>query len=180
MRDADDVVSMWPALEIADKRSSLRDSLRLYPAPLAGATDADAHAAQAAAEALCRRDASGWSSDPAAQQKIANRLGWLSAPARMADEIERLHEFAAAVKRDGYDHVVLLGMGGSSLAPEVLRAILHVSPGYPQLHMLDSTDPAAVRAADTPPERTLYLLASKSGTTIEPKDRKSTRLNSSH
>jgi transaldolase / glucose-6-phosphate isomerase len=168
MRGADDLVSMWPALEIADKRSRLRDSLRLFPAPLAGATDADTRTAQAAAEALWRRDASGWSSDPAAQQKIANRLGWLSAPAQMADEIERLHEFAAGVKRDGFAHVVLLGMGGSSLAPEVLRAILHVSPGYPQLHMLDSTDPAAIRAAETPPERTLYLLASKSGTTIEP------------
>jgi glucose-6-phosphate isomerase len=168
MRDADDAVSMWPALEIADKRFRLRDSLRLYPAPLAGATDADVRTAQTAAEALWRRDASAWSSDVAAQQKIANRLGWLSAPARMADEIDRLHGFADAVKRDGFAHVVLLGMGGSSLAPEVLRAILHVSPGYPQLHMLDSTDPAAIRAAETPPERTLYLIASKSGTTIEP------------
>ncbi len=168
MRGADDLVSMWPALEIADKRSRLRGSLRLFSGPLAGATDANTRTAQAAAEALWRRDASAWSSDPATQQKIANRLGWLSAPARMADEIDRLHAFADAVKRDGFAHVVLLGMGGSSLAPEVLRAILHVSPGYPQLHMLDSTDPAAIRAAETPPERTLYLLASKSGTTIEP------------
>jgi glucose-6-phosphate isomerase len=168
MRGADDLVSMWPALEIADKRSRLRGSLRLFSGPLAGATDANTRTAQAAAEALWRRDASAWSSDPATQQKIANRLGWLSAPARMADEIDRLHAFADAVKRDGFTHVVLLGMGGSSLAPEVLRAILHVSPGYPQLHMLDSTDPAAIRAAETPLERTLYLLASKSGTTIEP------------
>jgi transaldolase/glucose-6-phosphate isomerase len=168
MRGADDLVSVWPALEIADRRSRLRDSLRLFPAPLAGATDADMRTAQAAAEALWRRDASAWSSDSAAQQKIADRLGWLSAPARMADEIDRLRAFADAVKRDGFAHVLLLGMGGSSLAPEVLRAILQVSSGYPQLHMLDSTDPAAIRAAETPPERTLYLLASKSGTTIEP------------
>jgi glucose-6-phosphate isomerase len=168
MRGADDLVSMWPALEIADKRSRLRGSLRLFSGPLAGATETDTRTAQAAAEALWRRDASAWSSDPAAQQKIANRLGWLSAPARMADEIDRLHAFADSVKRDGFAHVVLLGMGGSSLAPEVLRAILHVSPGYSQLHMLDSTDPAAIRAAETPPKRTLYLLASKSGTTIEP------------
>jgi glucose-6-phosphate isomerase len=168
MRGADDLVSMWTPLEIADKRSRLRGSLRLILPPLAGVTDADTRTAQAAAEALWRRDASAWSADPAAQQKIANRLGWLSAPARMADEIDRLHAFADAVKRDGFTHVVLLGMGGSSLAPEVLRAILHVSPGYPELHMLDSTDPAAIRAAETPPERTLYVLASKSGTTIEP------------
>ncbi len=86
----------------------------------------------------------------------------------MADSIPRLERFASAVKADGFTDVVLLGMGGSSLAPEVLRAIVGTAPAYPQLHMLDSTDPSAVRAAATPPERTLYLLASKSGTTIEP------------
>src|SRR5213076_965207 len=59
-------------------------------------------------------------------------------------------------------------MGGSSLAPEVLRAVLGVAPDWPRFHMLDSTDPATIRAAATPPARTLYLLASKSGTTIEP------------
>jgi len=59
-------------------------------------------------------------------------------------------------------------MGGSSLAPEVLRAIVGVAPGRPRFHMLDSTDPAAVRAAETPPKTTLYILASKSGGTIEP------------
>ena len=60
-------------------------------------------------------------------------------------------------------------MGGSSLAPEVLRAVIGVAPGWPRLHMLDSTDPAAVRAAaDAARRTTLYLLASKSGTTIEP------------
>ena len=86
----------------------------------------------------------------------------------MADSLERLRTFAAGVRRDGFTHVVLLGMGGSSLAPEVLRAVIGVAPGWPTLHMLDSTDPAAVRAAATPPEHTLYLLSSKSGTTIEP------------
>ena len=69
---------------------------------------------------------------------------------------------------DGFTDVVLLGMGGSSLAPEVLRAVLGVAPGWPRFHMLDSTDPAAVRAVATTPARTLYILASKSGTTIEP------------
>ena len=122
----------------------------------------------AAAAALWRRDPSLWSDDPATQQKIANRLGWLNSPALMADSLERLRTFASGVQRDGFTHVVLLGMGGSSLAPEVLRAVIGVAPGWPTLHMLDSTDPAAVRAAATPPEHTLYLLASKSGTTIEP------------
>jgi len=86
----------------------------------------------------------------------------------MAESIERRTVFAESVRRGGFTDVVLLGMGGSSLAPEVLRAVLGVAPGWPQLRMLDSTDPAAVRAASTPPKRTLYLLASKSGTTIEP------------
>src|SRR5207247_441458 len=84
------------------------------------------------------------------------------------DQLERLSTFAQSVKRDGFTDVVLLGMGGSSLAPEVLRAVLGVAPGWPRLHMLDSTDPDAIRQATTPPEHTLYLLASKSGTTIEP------------
>jgi glucose-6-phosphate isomerase len=64
--------------------------------------------------------------------------------------------------------VVLLGMGGSSLAPEVLRAVIGASPGSPALHMLDSTDPAAVLSVRSDPRHTLFLLASKSGTTIEP------------
>ena len=102
------------------------------------------------------------------QKAIADRLGWMSSPELMAGSIERLRSFAERVKADRFSDVVLLGMGGSSLAPEVLRAILGVAPGWPSFHMLDSTDPAAVRAVATPPERTLYLLASKSGTTIEP------------
>src|SRR5437868_15260399 len=86
----------------------------------------------------------------------------------MADALDRLLTFASSIKTAGLTDVVLLGMGGSSLAPEVLRAVLGVAPGWPRFHMLDSTDPAAVRAAATPPAQTLYLLASKSGTTIEP------------
>src|SRR5204862_1755451 len=106
--------------------------------------------------------------DPAIQQKITNRLGWMSSPALMAESVPRLLAFADRVKRDGLTHIVLLGMGGSSLAPEVLRAVLGVAPGWPHFQVLDSTDPAAVRAAATPPHTTLYLLSSKSGTTIEP------------
>ncbi|HEV3140765.1 MAG TPA: hypothetical protein VGY57_09630, partial [Vicinamibacterales bacterium] len=89
-------------------------------------------------------------------------------PALMADSLDRLRTFADRIKRDGFTDVVLLGMGGSSLAPEVMRAILGVAFGRPRFHMLDSTDPAWVLATATPPEHTLYLLASKSGTTIEP------------
>ncbi len=124
--------------------------------------------ADRAAAALWRRDASLWSPAPDVQAKIANRLGWLDSPRLMAQSLDRLRSFAASVKDAGTTDVVLLGMGGSSLAPEVLRSIVGVAPGWPRFHMLDSTDPAAVRAAATPPRSTLYILASKSGGTIEP------------
>ena len=102
------------------------------------------------------------------QEKIANRLGWLSSTDLMAESVDRLTATANAIRHAGFDDVVLLGMGGSSLAPEVLRAVIGVQAGWPRLHMLDSTDPEAVRAIATAPARTLFLLASKSGTTIEP------------
>ena len=124
--------------------------------------------AERAAAALARRDTSGWSSTAEVQTKIANRLGWLDSPQLMARSIERLTSFSAGVRSAGFTDIVLLGMGGSSLAPEVLRAIVGVATGWPRFHMLDSTDPAAVRAAATTPSTTLYILASKSGGTIEP------------
>jgi glucose-6-phosphate isomerase len=92
----------------------------------------------------------------------------MTSPELMASSLERLKTFADSVRRDGTTDVVLLGMGGSSLAPEVLRAVIGGASGWPRLHMLDSTDPAAVLAAATPPATTLHVLASKSGTTIEP------------
>ena len=155
-------------LTFADKRAYLNDSLHLAPGPLADAIHSHAAAAERAAAGLWRRDPSVWSTDPATQKKIAGRLGWMSSPQLMAESIPRLRACADAVKREGITDVVLLGMGGSSLAPEVIRAVIGVAPGWPRFQMLDSTDPAAVRAATTPPHRTLYILASKSGTTIEP------------
>ncbi len=158
----------WPALDLASRRARLQESFQFSAGPLNDALMANDDAAERAAAALMRREPAAWSSEPLIQHQIANRLGWLDAPALMADSLTRLQTFAEAVRRDGFTDVVLLGMGGSSLAPEVLRAVLGVAPGWPRLHMLDSTDPAAVRAAATPPEHTLYLIASKSGTTIEP------------
>ncbi|MGE5244298.1 MAG: glucose-6-phosphate isomerase [Betaproteobacteria bacterium] len=168
MTTSQDLLSRWPALDVAHKRARLQSSLHLTAGPLGDAIDGQATAAGRAAAGLWRREPSVWSSDPAVQKKVANRLGWLDSPALMADALDRLRTFAAGVRRDGFTDVVLLGMGGSSLAPEVLRAVLGVAPGWPRLHVLDSTDPAAIHAVTTVPERTLYLLASKSGTTIEP------------
>jgi glucose-6-phosphate isomerase len=166
MHSAHDLLSRWPALDVAAKRARLQDTFQLPAGEQYDRTIVDV--AARAATGLWRRELGVWSSDPKVRQTIANRLGWLSSPILMAEKIPRLETFASSVLRDGFTDIVLLGMGGSSLAPEVLRAVLGVAPDWPRFHMLDSTDPAAVRAAATPPARTLYLLASKSGTTIEP------------
>src|SRR5450759_1463300 len=154
--------------DVAVTRARLEHTFHLTPGPILDTLNARAREAERAAAGLWRRDASVWSADADVQKRILNRLGWLSSPQLMADSLDRLLAFAASIRQAGFTDVVLLGMGGSSLAPEVLRGILGVAPGWPRLHMLDSTDPAAVRAAGTPPDRTLYLLSSKSGTTIEP------------
>ncbi|MCC7418092.1 MAG: glucose-6-phosphate isomerase [Acidobacteria bacterium] len=169
MDGARDLVSThWPALDVGTKRAQLETSLRLSPGPLDAAIAAATGAASRAAGGLMMRDPSTWSGDPAVQRSIANRLGWLDAPLRMADSLDRLRGFADRVRADGFTDVVLLGMGGSSLAPEVLRAVIGSAPGWPRLHVLDSTNPAAVLALQAPPEGTLFVVASKSGTTIEP------------
>ncbi len=168
MQHAADLLTRWPALQVAAKRDRLRRGLRVSPGPIANRVRADTASAQRAAAAMWRHEPSAWSASPEVQQTIANRLGWLTSPGLMADSLERLRAFADGIKRGGFTDVVLLGMGGSSLAPEVLRAIVGTAPGWPRFRMLDSTDPDAIRAAATPPRQTLYLLASKSGTTIEP------------
>src|SRR5712692_4673283 len=170
MLSTHELLTRWPALDVAAKRARLQSSLHLSAGPLAGTLNASADAAGRAANGLWKRDPSVWSPDATVQKAIADRLGWMSSPALMADSIDRLQTFAATVKRDGFTDAVLLGMGGSSLAPEVLRAVIGVAPGWPRFHMLDSTDPAAVRAttAAITPATSLFLLASKSGGTIEP------------
>src|SRR5262245_9522848 len=136
-------------LTFADKRAYLNDSLALTPGPLSESIAAHADRAARAAEGMWRRAPAVWSSDAAPQRKIADRLGWLTSPRLMANSLARLKAFADAVKKDGVADVVLLGMGGSSLAPEVIRAVIGVESGWPRFHMLDSTDPAAVRAVAT-------------------------------
>lgn len=102
--------------------------------------------------------------------EVADRLGWLDIAERMSGELGELEEFAQSVRDDGIRDVVLLGMGGSSLAPEVLGRSFGEASGRPRLRVLDSTDAGAVleiqRAVDL--ERTLFVVSSKSGATIEP------------
>jgi glucose-6-phosphate isomerase len=120
------------------------------------------------AEALWNRQLDVWTDDAATQRLIGNRLGWLDALTFVTPQVDRLTSFAHSIRADGFTDVVLLGMGGSSLAPEVLRQVLGVAPGFPRFRMLDSTDPAAVRATMDTVATTLFVLASKSGSTIEP------------
>jgi glucose-6-phosphate isomerase len=120
------------------------------------------------ADALWRRRLDVWSADPATREKIAHRLGWLDAIAFVTPQLPRLSGLAASIRNEGLSDIVLLGMGGSSLAPEVLREVLGGAAGYPQLRMLDSTDPDAVRTAMDRAATSLFIFASKSGSTIEP------------
>lgn len=107
-----------------------------------------------------------WNENPS---EIEDRLGWLTLPREMAGQVPSLAEFSWEVRRAGYTNIVLLGMGGSSLGPEVLRLTLGSAPGFPQLRVLDSTLPAWINAASDAidPASTLFLVSSKSGTTIE-------------
>ena len=121
-------------------------------------------------ERLWAADPTLWKADDDAHQKIvANALGWLSVFEGVRDEVQGLTAFVHELRAEGYRSAVLLGMGGSSLAPEVMRAILGTRPGHLDLHVLDSTDPAAVAAGEAAVdlESTLFVVASKSGGTTE-------------
>ncbi len=122
-------------------------------------------------ERLWKKDASLWKpDDPAHQKEIAIRLGWLDVADTMTTRVSEMTTFAGEARRAGFTHALLCGMGGSSLAPEVLRESFGVAKGYLDLAVLDSTDPAAVRRAEARGDvaRTLFIIASKSGSTTEP------------
>ncbi len=109
-----------------------------------------------------------WSDDPT-EITEPNRLGWLDVAATMRDEVAELRRFAQEVASAGYRRAVLFGMGGSSLAPEVMQRTFGTSPGMLQLEILDSTHPDAVlelqQRLDL--DHTLFIVSSKSGLTIE-------------
>ena len=107
-----------------------------------------------------------WKSEPT---EITNRLGWLNIAEDMLDNLGRIASLVRGVQADGYTHALLLGMGGSSLGPEVFREVFGVAEGYLDLAVLDSTDPGAVLAyAETlDPAKTLFIVSTKSGGTVE-------------
>jgi len=107
-----------------------------------------------------------WKPQP---EEVSDRLGWLNIIDFMQDKVSELQEFAEEIKNSNFHHVVLLGMGGSSLGPEVLNRIFGSAPGFPKFITLDSTHPGAILALDRiiEPRHTLFLVSSKSGTTME-------------
>ena len=125
---------------------------------------------EAWADRLMDRDTSLWSTDDAVQAAIADRLGWLDAPGHFMTQVPELQAFGDGIRDAGFTTAVVMGMGGSSLAPDVFRKVFGTADGYLELRILDSTDPAAVAATvdDLDPLQTLWIVASKSGTTTEP------------
>ena len=115
---------------------------------------------------LWAKDHTLWSDDPT---ELADRMGWLEITDTMTQAGPRLDAVLEQARADGYTHLVVMGMGGSSLFPEVLARTFGTTGAGLELAVLDSTDPAAVAriAAQAPPDRTLFLASSKSGGTVE-------------
>ncbi|MFZ0481555.1 MAG: bifunctional transaldolase/phosoglucose isomerase [Terriglobales bacterium] len=114
---------------------------------------------------LWQKDASLWTNDDEAKW-----LGWLTIVDEQLKDAKKLRDFAAEVKAAGFTDILLLGMGGSSLCPEVLSLTYPQAPGFPRLHILDSTDPAQIKSIEKKVNlaKTLFIVSSKSGSTLEP------------
>ena len=144
---------------LAAPRLSLGDGAAAYDAAVERARTEDW------ATRLFDRDVTLWTTDPRVGEAIAERLGWLDAPAHFADRTAGLEAFGDAVVEEGFTTAVVAGMGGSSLAPDVLHRTFGSIEGYLALRILDSTDPAYVSATldDLDPLRTLVIVAEQVG-----------------
>ena len=160
---------------LAEKRRQYSPAPPVQPAAIDAGLEAVTKAALARLEAqgfsrrLWERDATLWKQDPGHQKIIRNALGWLTIAETMLKQLDVLGNFPQDVKSAGFTDQVLLGMGGSSLCPDVCRATFGTRPGFLQLQVLDSTVPASVAAveASIDPARTLFVVSSKSGGTTE-------------
>ncbi|MBN1667592.1 MAG: bifunctional transaldolase/phosoglucose isomerase [Anaerolineales bacterium] len=156
---------------VEEKRVALRQNRRVMHADLGVYQDqVDRATAELRRARILPRiwahDHSVWREEP---DEIVNRLGWLHSPEIMRDNLPPLYHFAEEVRQEGYTQALLLGMGGSSLAPEVFRKIFGVKDGYLDLAILDSTDPGAVQARTDhlDLQHTLFIVSTKSGGTVE-------------
>jgi transaldolase/glucose-6-phosphate isomerase len=125
----------------------------------------EAWGAEGKVRRLSRKDATLWTG-----HDESDWLGWLDVVDTQLADLEPLTSFAAEVRAESFRDVLLLGMGGSSLGPEVIGQSLGSAAGFPKLHVLDSTDPSQIRAFERQIDldRTLFIVSSKSGTTLEP------------
>jgi transaldolase/glucose-6-phosphate isomerase len=153
-------------LEVGKQRLILGPYAHVVEARLRSWTEANL------ARRIWQKDGTVWVPNPkkaAKTPELTNRLGWLTIPEVMHDSVDQLSDFAKEIRAEGFTDVVLLGMGGSSLAPEVFMTTFGNAPGHPPLTVLDSTHPASVQhvADGVDLANTLFLVSSKSGTTAE-------------
>jgi transaldolase/glucose-6-phosphate isomerase len=153
-----------------ERRRALAADMSIAVSPGKYEAAVEAGLGQLAEENLVERiwagDYTVWKPDP---KEITNRLGWLAIADEMLGNVERLNEFVDDVRGAGYRDVVLLGMGGSSLAPEVFSKVFGTADGYLNLTVVDSTDPGMIlEAADgLDLSKSLFIVATKSGGTAE-------------
>ena len=117
-----------------------------------------------------KKDPTVWKDDPEHEKIIGNALGWLKVAETMQPHVAELVAFADEIRKAEFEYAVVLGMGGSSLCPEVLARTFSKKDGYPQLYVLDSTVPTAIRHLEQKINigKTLFIVSSKSGDTTEP------------
>ncbi len=143
-----------------------RQTLKLPPDLAAGVkASLDDWRAGGKVRRLWNRDASLWTSDDEAKW-----LGWMHMVDEQLPHIGHLKSIAEEARKNGFKNILLLGMGGSSLCPEVMKMTFGHIAGFPEMHVLDSTDPAQVKTFENKvdPKKTLFIVSSKSGSTLEP------------
>ncbi len=172
---ADSFAELYAA--IRDKQSKILQTRRIgqtavYSEEYSGAiqTTLEGFAKDHAIQRMWAKDASLWKADADAAKVIDNALGWLTVTGVVKPHAAELKAFADEVAGEGFKHVVVMGMGGSSLCVEVLRKTSPPIAGHPTLLVLDSTVPATIRRIEgqIDPAKTLFIVASKSGSTTEP------------
>lgn len=161
--------------QLMDVISTRKEEMQAQIGDLAGNTAEQIHhlMESQAPRRMAEMDPTLWTDDPEGQEEIVRRLGWVDAPWQVMELVPTVNQIAKDAVEDGYTHCTLLGMGGSSLAPEVERLTLGIGevdgkPGL-DLAILDSTDPGQVKECTerAPIKNTLFVVASKSGSTAE-------------
>ena len=161
--------------EIAHKKQQLKQgTVGAHEAQLGSIDGAVAKRLQQLEQAavvrrIAEKDAGLWKSNGSSEQEIRERLGWLQVADRMEERVPELEGLRQELAGEGFTDALLMGMGGSSLAPEVFRQTFGAPKGALDVHVLDATDPAAIAAVERAIDvrKTIFIVASKSGTTLE-------------